>query len=433
MPPNSAPPSSPRRAGPPRWCRPCGSSTTAPVIGPHDSIVVISHTGETAYALAARALAFEHSIDTITITRRGRRPAPLDRDRPQGDLRDLHGQLHGDVVRLRDAGQGPRRRHHHGRAPRRDPRCRGRARSNSRASTASRPRSGSWSSPALGHHGHHRLGSGPEVPGGGPDRRRGLRRGVPAARPGRPVGRSRPPRRRSTLRTRRCSGPWRPPPRRPGSAVSTIHEPADLHPLLAQIPLSVRGQMLALRMAEATGQDPDTVMVGPWADDGHLARRRARVLSRPRQPAWVRRSERTNSRTAASSRNPTRACTTVPDGVVARGEHLRVPVQPRRQVLTAVGHQELHLHRRVRQPFVQREDEPVDPLARQRRHRHGPGVAAGQPGPLRAAHLVDLVQDQHLGDVARADLGQHPPDGVDLLVEMRRGRRRRCGRPAPPT
>ena len=43
--------------------------TTAPVIGPHDSIVVISHTGETAYALAARALAFEHSIDTITITR----------------------------------------------------------------------------------------------------------------------------------------------------------------------------------------------------------------------------------------------------------------------------------------------------------------------------------------------------------------------------
>ena len=46
-----------------------------------------------------------------------------------------------------------------------------------------------------------------------------------------------------------------------GVAVSTVHEPADLHPLLAQIPLSVRGQMLALRMAEATGTDPDLSLI----------------------------------------------------------------------------------------------------------------------------------------------------------------------------
>jgi glutamine---fructose-6-phosphate transaminase (isomerizing) len=37
--------------------------------------------------------------------------------------------------------------------------------------------------------------------------------------------------------------------------------------LLAQIPLAVRLQMLALRFAIERGQDPDTVIVGGWADE----------------------------------------------------------------------------------------------------------------------------------------------------------------------
>jgi glucosamine--fructose-6-phosphate aminotransferase (isomerizing) len=53
-----------------------------------------------------------------------------------------------------------------------------------------------------------------------------------------------------------------------GVAGSDIREPAHLPMLLAQIPLAVRLQMLALRMAEAREQDPDTVIVGPWADAG---------------------------------------------------------------------------------------------------------------------------------------------------------------------
>src|SRR5687767_11149642 len=40
----------------------------APIIGPDDVIVVITHTGETAYALAARALATTAGLHTITIT-----------------------------------------------------------------------------------------------------------------------------------------------------------------------------------------------------------------------------------------------------------------------------------------------------------------------------------------------------------------------------
>jgi glutamine---fructose-6-phosphate transaminase (isomerizing) len=42
----------------------------APIVGPDDAIVVITHTGDTAYALAARALATTAGLDVITITKR---------------------------------------------------------------------------------------------------------------------------------------------------------------------------------------------------------------------------------------------------------------------------------------------------------------------------------------------------------------------------
>src|SRR5215213_8970176 len=43
----------------------------APIVGPQDGIVVITHTGETSYALAARALAFSAGLQTITVTHEG--------------------------------------------------------------------------------------------------------------------------------------------------------------------------------------------------------------------------------------------------------------------------------------------------------------------------------------------------------------------------
>jgi glucosamine--fructose-6-phosphate aminotransferase (isomerizing) len=49
--------------------------------------------------------------------------------------------------------------------------------------------------------------------------------------------------------------------------VDLVDEPAPLPVLLAQIPLTVRLQMLALRLAVERGQDPDTVIVGGWADE----------------------------------------------------------------------------------------------------------------------------------------------------------------------
>ena len=48
--------------------------------------------------------------------------------------------------------------------------------------------------------------------------------------------------------------------------VNWLREPAVLPSVLTQIPLTARLQLLALRIATERGQDPDTVITGPWAD-----------------------------------------------------------------------------------------------------------------------------------------------------------------------
>jgi glucosamine--fructose-6-phosphate aminotransferase (isomerizing) len=55
---------------------------------------------------------------------------------------------------------------------------------------------------------------------------------------------------------------------REGVPVTRVRETADLHPLLAQIPLVTRLQGLALRFARERGFDPDVAIAGAWADEG---------------------------------------------------------------------------------------------------------------------------------------------------------------------
>jgi glutamine---fructose-6-phosphate transaminase (isomerizing) len=52
-------------------------------------------------------------------------------------------------------------------------------------------------------------------------------------------------------------------------SVPVVHldPPADLHPLLAQLPLTVGLQTLASRWADRQGIDPDRVILGAWSDD----------------------------------------------------------------------------------------------------------------------------------------------------------------------
>ncbi|HEX9716568.1 MAG TPA: SIS domain-containing protein [Actinomycetota bacterium] len=52
-----------------------------------------------------------------------------------------------------------------------------------------------------------------------------------------------------------------------GLHVTALAETADLPPILAQIPLTVRLQLLALRFAVERGQDPDRVITGAWDDE----------------------------------------------------------------------------------------------------------------------------------------------------------------------
>ena len=49
--------------------------------------------------------------------------------------------------------------------------------------------------------------------------------------------------------------------------VTVVHEPSSLPPLLAQIPLAVRLQTLALRYATERGYDPDLAIEKAWADE----------------------------------------------------------------------------------------------------------------------------------------------------------------------
>jgi glucosamine--fructose-6-phosphate aminotransferase (isomerizing) len=51
-----------------------------------------------------------------------------------------------------------------------------------------------------------------------------------------------------------------------GITVATLDPPTDLHPLLAQLPMTARLQSLASRWADLRGLDPDLVIVGGWAD-----------------------------------------------------------------------------------------------------------------------------------------------------------------------
>jgi glucosamine--fructose-6-phosphate aminotransferase (isomerizing) len=53
---------------------------------------------------------------------------------------------------------------------------------------------------------------------------------------------------------------------REGIPVARLDPPAGLHPLLAQLPLTVRLQALASRWAERRHVDPDHVILGAWAD-----------------------------------------------------------------------------------------------------------------------------------------------------------------------
>ena len=56
-----------------------------------------------------------------------------------------------------------------------------------------------------------------------------------------------------------------------GLAVSSIDEPTIAHPILAQLAIVARLQLLALSFSRIRGTDPDKATAGHWADEGMWA------------------------------------------------------------------------------------------------------------------------------------------------------------------
>jgi glucosamine--fructose-6-phosphate aminotransferase (isomerizing) len=237
----------------------------APIIGPQDAVIVVTHTAETAYALSTRAQTFAAGLNLVMITKRGSgfpeaietveketaetysisyttallALAMLAKELGAGDLTDddlgaLPGAVEAAIAEpgidgivrperlLVLVGAGPA--------------------SVTAREGALKIREGARSL-AEGYDAEYLL-HGSAVPLDGRD-------GLVALGPPDPAG---------LVEAVALAAEAE------GLGVTRLAEAANLPPLLAQIPLTVRLQLLALRIAVERGQDPDTVIVGAWAD-----------------------------------------------------------------------------------------------------------------------------------------------------------------------
>ena len=239
----------------------------APIVGPQDGVVIITHTGETAYALAARALAFSAGLQTVTICREGAAfndaINTVDKETSEtytvsyttallalamlacemgadaittdklallpGSVRDAIGASGIDAVpvprrTLTITGAG------HSAVTAREGALKVRE--------ASRTLAEGFDAEFLLHGTAVPLTSDDHVVALTTPDEDGLVEGVARAAESE------------------------------GIAVTRVAEPAPLPSVLAQIPYIARLQLMALRFAETKGQDPDKVIVGHWDDPG---------------------------------------------------------------------------------------------------------------------------------------------------------------------
>lgn len=238
----------------------------APIVGPDDVIVVITHTGATAYALAARALATTAGLQTFTITKRDSGfPHAVETTGPETAetytvsyttallvLAMIAKAMGADSLTDEALVAVPAAV----RAAIETPGTQGvRAPERALVIAGAGPAAVTASEGALKLREGARVLSegydvefllhGSAVPLDGRDRLLGLTTPDGDGLVG------------AVLRAATAEG----------VQTDELAEPAPLPTVLAQIPLTVRLQMLALRLAAERGQDPDTVIVGRWADD----------------------------------------------------------------------------------------------------------------------------------------------------------------------
>ena len=239
----------------------------APIVGPQDAVIVITHTAETAYALAARALAFEAGLEVIMVTREGAgfpssietvpketsetytvsyttavlALAMLARELGAESITDDALALVPGAVRNAIEGSG--------------------------IETIQAPERmltfvGEGPSAITAREGALKVREGARMLAEGYDAEYLLHgSAVPLTSKDRLVALS-PPDKDGLVEGLVTAAEAE------GIPVSRVREPAPLPLYLAQIPLVARLQLLALRLAVAGGQDPDTVITGHWADKG---------------------------------------------------------------------------------------------------------------------------------------------------------------------
>jgi glucosamine--fructose-6-phosphate aminotransferase (isomerizing) len=237
--------------------------TQAPVIGPRDGVIVITHTGETAYALAVRALAFTGGLDTVTITKRGtdfsRAIETVDAETSETYTVSYTTALVALAMIARELG----------------------AESFSDEALTTLPGQVQAAIDDPGIDGIPRPDRVLVLTGAGPagvTAREGalkIREGARVLAEGFDVeyllhGSAVPLDGRDHVVT--LGPPDEPLVTGVGAAAAhgvghtSLREPSSSSALLAQIPLTVRLQMLALRLAREEGHDPDRVITGAWAD-----------------------------------------------------------------------------------------------------------------------------------------------------------------------
>ena len=239
----------------------------APIVGPDDTIIVITHTGETAYALAARALATTAGVDVITISKRGT-PFPHSIETCPAETSETYTVSYTTTLLVlamiaKEMGADPI----------------------TEESIALVPDAVRQAIDAPGTESIQVPERDLVIAGAGPaafTAREGalkLREGARVLAEGLDIefllhGSAVPLTPRDaliSLMTPEADGfveAVTAAASAEGIPVYRVGEQAPLPMLLAQIPLTVRLQLLALRFALERGQDPDTVITGHWADTG---------------------------------------------------------------------------------------------------------------------------------------------------------------------
>jgi glutamine---fructose-6-phosphate transaminase (isomerizing) len=249
-----------------RWSSSAGFAWSEPALGPDDGVVIISHTTETAFARRARAGALEAGARLVSITGHGRgwpesvETVPMERSETYtaSYLASLLVLARLSVA-LRQAGfderqlsELPARVHAAAEAP---------------VVLEGPPErltvlAGVGPGAVTAREGALKLREAARLPAEGYEAEYLLHGSAVPLRAGDAFVAIQPGDDRFELLDRLAAAAAG-----EGMQVATVLEPEGLHPLLTQLPLTVRLQKLASELADAQGVDPDRVIRGSWAHD----------------------------------------------------------------------------------------------------------------------------------------------------------------------